>query len=160
VVTVLAALLVLVAATGTYFGVRYRAANEALRTEQAGDAARTAASNAGARYAVDLSSYDYRDLDRSFAAITANSTDAFAQQYQRLSGGLRTALVEEKSKASGTVLAEAVESANPTRVTLLVFVDQTVSNSSTSTPRVNHNRMALTLLDVSGKWKIDQVQLR
>ena len=43
--------------------------------------------------------------------------------------------------------------------TLLVFVDQTVSNSSTTTPQVNHNRMVLTLLDVSGTWKIDQVQL-
>jgi Mce-associated membrane protein len=58
------------------------------------------------------------------------------------------------------VLAEAVASANPTRVTLLVFVDQTVSNTSTATPQVNHNRMALTLLNVAGTWKIDQVQLR
>jgi Mce-associated membrane protein len=62
--------------------------------------------------------------------------------------------------ATGKVFNEAVESANPTRVTLLVFVDQTVSNTSTSTPQVNHNRMELTLLDVSGTWKIDQVQLR
>jgi Mce-associated membrane protein len=160
VVTVLAALLVLVAAGGTYFGLRYRSANDALRTEQALDAARTAASAAGARYAVDLSSYDYRKLDKSFAAITANSTDAFGQQYQRFSGGLRDALISQKSVATGTVLAEAVASANPTRVTLLVFVDQTVSNTSTATPQVNHNRMALTLLNVAGTWKIDQVQLR
>ncbi|HEY4021517.1 MAG TPA: hypothetical protein VGM75_22700, partial [Pseudonocardiaceae bacterium] len=141
VVTVLAALLVLVAAAGTYFGLRYRATNEALATERAQDAARSAALDAGARYAVDLSSYDYRNLDKSFAAITANSTDAFAQQYQRFSSGLRGALVSEKSVATGTVLNEAVESANPTRVMLLVFVDQTVSNASTSTPQVNHNRM-------------------
>ncbi|HEY2698283.1 MAG TPA: hypothetical protein VGJ45_22675 [Pseudonocardiaceae bacterium] len=159
-VTVLAALLVLVAAGGTYFGLRYRSANDALRTEQALDAARTAASAAGARYAVDLSSYDYRNLDKGFAAITANSTDAFGQQYQRFSGGLRDALISQKSVAAGTVLAEAVASANPTRVTLLVFVDQTVSNTSTATPQVNHNRMALTLLNVAGTWKIDQVQLR
>jgi Mce-associated membrane protein len=160
VVAVLAALLVLVAAGGTYLGLRYRSANDALRTEQALDAARAAASAAGARYAVDLSSYDYRNLDRSFATIAANSTDAFAQQYQRFSAGLRDALVSQKSVATGTVLAEAVASADPTRVTLLVFVDQTVSNTSTTTPQVNHNRMALTLLDVGGTWKIDQVQLR
>jgi Mce-associated membrane protein len=160
VVTVLAALLVLVAAGGVYFGLRYRSANEALRTEQSLDAARSAASAAGATYAVDLSSYDYRNLARSFAAINTNSTDAFAQQYQRFSSGLQGALVSEKSVATGKVLNEAVESADPTRVTLLVFVDQTVSNTSTATPQVNHNRMELTLLAVAGKWKIDQVQLR
>ena len=159
-VTVLAALLVLVAAAGTYFGLRYRSASTALSTEQALDAARTAAAGAGARYAVDLSSYDYRDLDKGFAAITANSTPTFAQQYQKFGGALHDSLVGEKSVATGQVLAEAVESADPTRVTLLVFVDQTVSNTSTSTPQVNHNRMELTLLDVSGKWEIDQVQLR
>ena len=156
----LAALLVLVAAGGTYFGMRYRAADVALRSEQVLDAARTAALVAGARYAVDLSSYDYRDLDKGFAAISANSTDAFAQQYQRFSGGLRGALISQKSVATGTVLAEAVQSASPTRVTLLVFVDQTISNTSTATPQVDHNRMALTLLNVAGSWKIDQVQLR
>ena len=159
-VTVLAALLVLVAAAGTYFGLRYRSANEALNAEASLGAARTAATSAGAQYAVDLSSYDYRNLDKGFGAITSNATPTFAQQYQRFSTGLRAALVEEKSVATGKVLAEAVESADPTRVTLLVFVDQTISNTSTSTPQVNHNRMELTLLDVSGKWKIDQVQLR
>lgn len=158
--TVLVALLVLVAAAGTYFGLRYRSANDALNAEHALDSARSAALNAGARYAVDLSSYDYRNLDKSFAAITANSTGAFAQQYQRFSSGLRGALVSEKSVATGKVLNEAVESADPTRVTLLVFVDQTISNTSTSTPQVNHNRMELTLLDVAGKWQIDQVQLQ
>ena len=159
-VTVLAALLVLVAAAGTYVGLRYRAANDALRTERAQDAARTAASAAGARYAVDLSSYDYQSLDRDFGEVIAHSTDAFAQQYRQFSSGLRAALVSEKSVARGKVLNEAVESADPTRVTLLVFVDQSVTNTSTSTPRVNHNRMELTLLDVAGTWKIDQVQLR
>ncbi|HEX4226435.1 MAG TPA: hypothetical protein VHZ97_28995, partial [Pseudonocardiaceae bacterium] len=149
-VTVLAALLVLIAAAGTYFGLRYRAANDALTTEHALDTARSAALTVGARYAVDLSSYDYRNLDRSFAAITTNSTDAFAQQYQRFSSGLQGALVSEKSVATGKVLNEAVESADPTRVSLLVFVDQTISNTSTLTPQVNHNRMELTLFNVAG----------
>lgn len=158
-VTVLAALLVLVAAAGTYVGLRYRAVSAALSSEQAVDAARSAASAAGARYAVELSSYDYRNLDTSFAAVTADATPTFAQQYRRLSDGLKGALVSEKSVASGKVLGEAVASANPTRVTLLVFVDQTISNTSTATPQVNHNRMELTLLDVAGKWLIDQVQL-
>jgi Mce-associated membrane protein len=159
-VTVLVALLVLVAAAGTYFGLRYRSANDALRGEQALDTARSAALDAGARYAVDLSSYDYRDLATSFGAITANATPTFAQQYQRFSSGLQGALVQEKSVATATVVAEAVASANPTSVTLLVFVDQTVSNTSTTAPQVNHNRMQLTLLNVAGKWQIDQVQLR
>jgi Mce-associated membrane protein len=82
VVTVLAALLVLVAAAGTYFGLRYRSASEALDNERALDAARTAALAAGAQYAVDLSSYDYQNLDKSFGAVIAHSTDAFAQQYR------------------------------------------------------------------------------
>jgi Mce-associated membrane protein len=156
----LAAVLVLVAAAGTYFGLRYRSASAALSSEQAVDAARAAALDAGAKYAVELSSYDYRDLDKSFAAITAVATPTFAQQYRQFSDGLKGALVSEKSMATGKVLGEAVASANPTRVTLLVFVDQTVGNTSTATPQVNHNRMELTLLDVAGKWQIDQVQLR
>ncbi|HJP78132.1 MAG TPA: hypothetical protein VJ914_27915 [Pseudonocardiaceae bacterium] len=158
--TVLAALLVLVAAAGVYVGLRYRSAGQALAAEQAADAARTAALDAGAKYAVALSSYDYRDLDQSFAAIAADATPTFAQQYRQFSAGLKSALVSAKSVASGKVLGEAVASANPSRVTLLVFVDQTISNTSTATPQVNHNRMELTLLDVSGQWKIDQVQLR
>jgi Mce-associated membrane protein len=158
--TVLAALVVVLGAAAAYLGVRYHSTWTALASQNALNSARADAVAAGARYAVDLSSYDYHDLDRDFALVTTNSTATFAKSYQQLRAGLGTLLVDEKAVATGSVLAEAVQSVSPTRAVLLVFVDQSVTNSSTTQPQVNHNRMALTLLDQAGIWRIDQVQLR
>jgi Mce-associated membrane protein len=159
-VAVLAAVVVLAAAVAVYFGLRYRSVSTALAGQNAVNSARADALAAGGRYAVDLSSYDYRDLDRGFGTVIASSTAAFAKGYQQLSAGLGKLLVSEKAVATGVVLAEAVQSVSATQAVLLVFVDQTVTNSSTTQPQVNHNRLVLTLLDQAGRWRIDQVQLR
>ena len=63
-VATLAAVLVLVAAAAVYFGVRYHSVSTALTSQNAADSARVDALAAGSQYAMELSSYDYHDLDR------------------------------------------------------------------------------------------------
>jgi Mce-associated membrane protein len=150
--TVLVVLAVVCAAAAVYLGVRVK--------QQAALAdARTAAVEAGTRAAAELSSYDYRDLSASFAAVAADSTDSFAAGYRQISANAGPALRQEHSVAKATVRDVAVESNDAEDAVLLVFVDQSVTNAASAQPQVAHNRMRLTMAEIDGVWKIEAVAL-
>jgi Mce-associated membrane protein len=52
-----------------------------------------------------------------------------------------------------------VVSATGDRAVVLLAVDQTITNTNSPQPRVERNRMQLTLLKQDGKWRLDDVQL-
>ena len=42
---------------------------------------------------------------------------------------------------------------------MIVFLDQTVTNTNSPQPRVDRNRMQLSLIRQDGDWKLSNVQL-
>jgi Mce-associated membrane protein len=123
------------------------------------DQARSEALAAAQTYAVDVASYDYRTLDQNFALVTSHSTGEFKQQFTKASGAIKPLIVQYKGTAKATVLSAGVVKASTESVTVVMFVDQTVTNSNAATPRVDRNRVSMTVSRHGGQWLIEKVEL-
>lgn len=150
-VAVLIGVLVCLLAAAVTFGTLWL-------VERASESARGEAQSVAKEFALDLTTYDYRELDENFEEVRAFSTDNFAEKYQGASGKLSTLLTENKAISKGRVLHAGVEEFDGDRAVVLVFVDMTVNNVNAK-DRIDRNRMVLTLIDVDGDWKLDDVKL-
>lgn len=140
--------LVLTAATLT---LRARAAD---RTERA----RTAAVAAAESDAADLLSYDYRHLDRDFARARAELTGRFARDYRRTTETVvRPTARQVKAVVTADVVASSVVRASQDRVVVLLFVNQTTTSTRVDGPRVDLNRVRMTMQRVDGRWLVGNV---
>ncbi|GAA1194045.1 hypothetical protein [Prauserella alba] len=150
---IIAALLVLAVLGGLGF------AASAFFAQRAEDQARTEAVAAAKRYAVDLSSYDHQDLDGNFQAVERNATGEFGRQYRQVSDNLTQLLEQHQATSEGNVVRAGIAEATADRAVVLLFVDQTISNTNTEQPRVDRNRMEMTLLRRDDRWLVDNVTL-
>uniref|UniRef100_UPI002457CBB6 hypothetical protein n=1 Tax=Nocardia abscessus TaxID=120957 RepID=UPI002457CBB6 len=130
-----------------------------LKNERDVDAAAEAGLAAARSYAVTLTSVDSGTLDRDFAAVLDGSTGEFHDMYTRSSGQLRQLLLDNKATGKGTVLDAAVKSATETKVEVLLFIDQTVTNTASADPRVDRSRVLMTMELVDGRWLASRVYL-
>jgi Mce-associated membrane protein len=149
---VLGLLVVLTLAGGLFLGQK---AWQGRNAEQA-----RAGASAAARTAAELVlSYDYRQLDKSFAAARATLSSDFADDFDQ------TAKVvgEQATKTKATVRAEvrevAVRDGDADRVTLLVFVNQTTTSTLTQgKPRIDLNRARFTMIRSGDTWQVQQIE--
>jgi Mce-associated membrane protein len=118
------------------------------------------ARRAAMRFAVDLGTYDYRDPDGNFALVAVESTDNFARQLVEITDALGPTLQQTQAVSSATVAAAAVLSSDGNRVVVDLYLDQTIENANTESPRVDRNRMEVTVLHVGDAWLLDQVETR
>jgi Mce-associated membrane protein len=147
----LGVLLVLILALTAVLGVK------AWKGKEAEDA-RDQAAAAGRKAAETALSYDYRTLDKSFAAARATMTPEFAGQFDataKVAGELAT-------KTKATVRAEvrevAVRDGDANRVTLIIFVNQTTTSTITKgSPRVDLNRTRFTMVRNGGQWLVQEI---
>jgi Mce-associated membrane protein len=147
----LAILIVLVLALAGVLGVK------AWRGQQA-EEARGQAVNAGRAAAETALSYDYRTLDKSFAAARGTMTPEFAGKFDetaKVAGELAT-------KTKATVRAEVrevgVRDGDADRVTLVIFVNQTTTSTITQgKPRVDLNRTRFTMVRNGSRWLVQEI---
>ncbi|MGH3863752.1 VirB8/TrbF family protein [Actinokineospora sp.] len=123
------------------------------------DSARAAAVDAGTRYATDLAGYDFTNLAGNFTTVTANSTEKFAQQYKQVSDNLTQLIMQMKATSKGAVTQLGVVESDADSAVLILFLDQTITNTNAPQPRVDRNRMRLSLVLSGDRWLIDDVQL-
>jgi Mce-associated membrane protein len=118
--------------------------------------AASSARDAAILLASDLATYDYRDLGGNFRHVGANATPRFEDQLRQLSEELGPELQQTRAVATATVLSAGVVSADTGKAVVAVFVDQTVTNTLSPSPRTERSRMELTLLKQGGVWRLDQ----
>jgi Mce-associated membrane protein len=123
------------------------------------DSARHSAQATAQGYAVDLTTYDHAHLDADFNKVLNNSTGSFRAQYTAASQDLRALIAQYQATATGKVLETAVLSSDAHHATLLLFVDQTVTNTNSKDPRVDRSRMKMSLEKHGGKWLISSLDL-
>ncbi|MEU8900282.1 Mce protein [Nocardia sp. NPDC048505] len=123
------------------------------------DAAADAALRAATAYAVTLTSVDTAAIDSNFQAVLDGSTGEFREVYTKSSTQLRQLLIDHKATGHGVVLQAAVRSASEDEVVVLLFVDQTVSNTEMPDPRIDRSRIVMTMQNVGGQWKAAQVDI-
>ncbi|MDN0200698.1 hypothetical protein [Streptomyces sp. S.PNR 29] len=140
-------------------GWQYR---EGRRAQDARDQALTAARQA----APVVLSYDYRHLDRDFARARTHLTGKFRDEYAKTT---RTVVAPTAKKYHGVVKATVVEppgggapaasvvSASPDRVVVLLFVNQVTRSTQVSGPRLDLNRVRMTLTRTAESWKVSAV---
>jgi Mce-associated membrane protein len=117
------------------------------------------AQQAAVAYAQVLTSIDSTKVDENFAQVLDGSTGEFKDMYSQSSVQLRQLLIDNKANAHGVVLDSAVQSASKDKVVVLLFVDQSVSNTSVPDPRVDRSRIKMTMENVDGRWRASKVEL-
>ena len=146
-------LVVLLLAAGlTYTGTQ-------LWQRDAQDSARESAIASARQYALALTTYDHRDLEGNFRTVTNNSSPAFARQYKQVSDGLTQLIQQYQATSRGNVLNQGVVEADEDRAVLVLFVDQSITNTNNPQPRVDRTRMQTTLSRPADRWLIEDVRL-
>lgn len=121
--------------------------------------AREEAQRAAVSYAQVLTSIDSDNVDENFKQVLDGATGEFKDMYSQSSVELRQLLVENKATANGLVVESAVQSVSKDKAVVLLFVDQSVSNTKLPDPRIDRSRMKMTLEKVDGRWLASQVEL-
>jgi Mce-associated membrane protein len=123
------------------------------------DAAAAQALAAAEKYTLALTSVDPNAIDKNFAEVLDGATGEFKRMYTESSEQLRQLLIENKAAAHGTVIDAAVKSATKTRVEVVLFVDQSVSNKAAPGPQIDRSRILMTMEKVDGRWLAAKVDM-
>jgi len=156
--TTLCVLLVAGLVAAALLGWRYR---EGAQSDEARGQALAAARQA----APVVLSYDYRHLDRDFAAARARLTGHFRDEYRKTT---TTVVGPTARKYHGVVKATvaaptggspaaSVISASADRAVILLFVNQLTTSTQLSGSRVDLNRVRMTLTRTSDGWRVSGV---
>ena len=150
------------AGLGTAFGVRLGAGGflgwQLWQERQIADASEQAR-HAAESYAQVLTSIDSAKVDENFDAVLDGATGEFKDMYSQSSAQLRQLLIDNKATAHGVVLESAVQSASKGKVVVLLFVDQSVSNTNVPDPRIDRSRVKMTMEYADGRWRASKVEL-
>lgn len=117
------------------------------------------AQRAAVAYAQVLTSIDSNKVDENFKEVLDGATGEFKDMYSQSSVELRQLLIENKATAHGVVVDSAVQEASKNKAVVLLFVDQSVTNTKLPDPRIDRSRMKMTLEKVDGRWRASKVEL-
>lgn len=117
----------------------------------------TAAVHAANRIAIDLTTFDYRQLDAFFARMRTEGTAYFHQNLQANKADITAYDQRLKVVSAGNVVASAAQpaAANGT-VTVLLFVDQRLRSSGAKVGLLERVRIQMVMKRVNGAWLADQ----
>lgn len=117
------------------------------------------AQRAAVSYAQVLTSIDSNKVDENFKEVLDGATGEFKDMYSQSSVELRQLLIENKATAHGVVVDSAVQEVSKDKAVVLLFIDQSVTNSQLPDPRIDRSRMKMTLEMVDGRWRASKVEL-
>lgn len=109
--------------------------------------------------AVQVTSYDYRDMDDYFGELDRVSTGEYADQYLDSTDELRELVTNTRSVVEAEVVAAGVSEVSDDSATVVLFVDQTVQNKALTAPRIDRNRLEMTLVRDGDGWLISSLEL-
>ncbi len=109
--------------------------------------------------AIDVATYSYLHLQRDFGRVEAESTPSFRHSFIRSSGSLSKVLVQYKATASAKVLRAAIESISDSKAVVLLFVNQSVANSTQQGPSTDDSRIVVTLVRSGDRWLLQDLKL-
>jgi Mce-associated membrane protein len=131
-----------------------------LKQEDDTAAAGRAALATAQRYAVALTSIDTNNIDQNFTQVLDGATGEFKDMYSQSASQLRQVLIDNKAMSKGIVVDSAIKSATKTKVDVLLFVDQSVTNTVNPEPRIDRSRVAITMELVDNRWLASKVDLK
>ena len=121
--------------------------------------ATAAALQAAKDYAVVLTTLDAKNIDDNYRKSLDGATGEFKDAYSQGATQLRQVLIDNKASGTGIVVAAAVKSATPDKVEVLLFVDQSITNANNPSPRIDRNRIDMTMEKVGDRWLASRVEI-
>jgi Mce-associated membrane protein len=121
------------------------------------NSARNRALAAAKTFAIDFGSYDYRHLDADFREVATRMTASFAKNYTETSNRLKPTFVQYKTQVTAQIQGYGVTSASSSAATVVVFLDQRVLTSQSTTARIDRNRLEIHLVRQHGKWLVQKL---
>jgi Mce-associated membrane protein len=115
--------------------------------------------SAATTYAAEFATYDYKDFNAQVALTESHSVDPFLSQYQAKTAQLRSAIIRAKSVSRAKVISAGIASISSTAAVVDVFLDQTISNSESTAPRVESQRVQITMVRRGDRWWLSKVLL-
>jgi Mce-associated membrane protein len=112
------------------------------------------------RYAAALTSIDTNNVDQNFTQVLDGATGEFKDMYSQSASQLRQVLIDNKAISKGIVVDSAIKSASKTKVEVLIFIDQSISNVVNPQPRIDRSRVAITMELIDNHWLASKVDLK
>lgn len=156
-----AAVAVLIVAVLIWSLVELSSQHGKLTNLQSLESLRTSALQTGSTYGVYLSSYNYADLDgpnAPWTQVDRHSTPSYRSDFDKTKAALSKLVQDYKATASGQVKAEGISSITRSRAVLLLYIAQSITNSTQSkNPTVQPIVVQLYLVRQHGQWLIDNL---
>jgi Mce-associated membrane protein len=129
-----------------------------LRDDRAATVAREQAVAAARLHAPEILSYDYRHLDQDFAKAQEHLTGKFKEDYARTTVTVvKPVAVDDKAVVEARVVAASTIWARPGEAQVLLFVNQQTVTAKSKGPRVDLNRVRMTLRRTERGWLVSNV---
>jgi Mce-associated membrane protein len=110
--------------------------------------------------AADVATYSYAHLTHDFGQVEAAATPSFRRSFATSSAALTKVLRQYKATATAKVLTAGLVSLSSTQAVVILFVNQTVSNSAAkSGPSTDDSRIEVTLVHTGGRWLLNRLKL-
>jgi len=138
-------------------GVGYLAVD--LSSRNATDRAEVTGRDAAVAHVERILSYDHESFDEGAAEARRLMTEGFAEEYDDTVALVREDAVERESVVTAEVVAASVVSAAEDRVEALLFVNQTTEAADLEEPRVDLNRVVVTLVPAreADRWLVEDL---
>jgi Mce-associated membrane protein len=158
VVTALAVLAVLLATTAAVLGLRTWDVRTVREHAAVDEASRTAPA-AAERAAAAILAYDYRTLSADEKAAERYLTPSYRRQYARTFDRLvRPNATKLRARVAARVKASGVSHADPHRVNVLLYVNQTTTSAANGgEPQLALNRVQLSMVQAGSRWLVDDI---
>lgn len=157
VLAVVAVVAVALAAGPLIPGVGIQAIQQASEHDAVGSASRTAPA-AAERAAAAILAYDYKTLEADRDNAARFMTPSYRKEYLQTFGLVLDNAPKVKAVVKADVRASGVAHADPDRVNVLLFVNQTTTSTANDQPQTALNRVMMTMQRTDdGGWLVDDI---
>ncbi len=129
-----------------------------LSTDSGRDDRRSAVLAAARQQAVNVTSLDYRHLDRDLGRVLGGAAGDFRTQFRAGTDDVSALVTRNKAVSRGEVLDAGIVSEDADSARVLVVADSTVTNAAQPQPQKRHYRMQLDLVRSGGRWLVSDLQ--
>ena len=127
-----------------------------------GDATRSEAVETAARSTEEILSTTYENYDEQVDQATGKMTDAFAEQYQQTSDGIRDQFIAAKTQLQVKAVGQSVVQASPSQVQALLFLNQYVQKVVDGRPKTDfaQYRALVTVVHTDHGWLVSSIDTK
>lgn len=121
------------------------------------ESAKTAVLSAASEATQKVLSYSWKTLDADTEAARSRLTGEMLQQYDDTMEGIQAQTEKNQAVVEATVVSSSVISVTDTDAKVLLFVNQSTVGTHLEQPRVDLNRVVVTLQRDTGDWLISEL---